>query len=80
MGIVAFFIPLAISLWSIELSAYLTLGVLSLSLVRVLKPLAEIAVGSGWCVIWYEFSRATFAAFPKPHSIFAYAFLIGISL
>lgn len=72
LGSIAFFIPLAIGLWSIELALYWSGALLILSLIPFLQPITYLGVFAGLSVIWWEFLRAFVIAFLEPHTIFGY--------
>lgn len=80
VGAAIFFIPLAVSLWSIDTALYLAAAVMLLSLIPYLKVLAFVVLAIGWGVIWWQYLQAFLVALLKPHSIIGYigTGLIGV--
>ena len=72
VGAIAFCLPLAIGLWSIELALYWTGAVVLVSLVPMLRSLTFLGIVSGLGVVWWEFLRAFIVAFLEPHTIIGY--------
>ncbi|MCI5065391.1 J domain-containing protein [bacterium] len=72
VGAIAFCLPLAIGLWSIELALYWTAAAVLVSLVPMLRSVTFLGIISGLGVVWWEFIRAFIVAFLEPHTIVDY--------